>query len=164
MRMLVTPDPSGSLVFGYRVGRQRPRALQSPDVSAVLHDLKFTDSAGRPIVAHGFRSTFAEWVGDHYDEKNRCNRSCFGAPAGARPQPDRTDATTCSKLGVRSCSTGRTTFSRGIGPDVRSCSLVLRLVLPIGSEVGPTICPDTRVSQGVPGLTSDFLSPFVSVV
>ena len=67
--MLVTSDPSGSLVFGYRSGRRRPRALDSGDISEVLHGLKFTDGSGRPIVMHGFRSTFMDWVEDHFDQK-----------------------------------------------------------------------------------------------
>ena len=62
-------DPSGSLVFGYRSGRRRPRALGSGDISEVLHGLKFTDGSGRPIVMHGFRSTFMDWVEDHFDQK-----------------------------------------------------------------------------------------------
>ena len=58
-------DPSGVLVFGFRNGRRPPRALRSGEISAVLRDLGLNDVEGCPVVAHGFRSTFTDWVADH---------------------------------------------------------------------------------------------------
>ena len=58
-------DPTGALVFGFRNGRRRPRALNSADIAKVLHALELTDDEGRNVVAHGFRATFTDWVADN---------------------------------------------------------------------------------------------------
>ena len=58
-------DPSGVLVFGFRRGRRRPRALTSRELIAVLRDLGLTDGEGRSVTVHGFRSTFTDWAADH---------------------------------------------------------------------------------------------------
>ena len=58
-------DASGPLVFGYRNGRRPPHALRSADVSKVFRALGLTDGEGRPVVAHGCRSTFTDWVADN---------------------------------------------------------------------------------------------------
>ena len=58
-------DPSGVLVFGFRNGRRPPRALGSGQISAVLRGLGLNDVDGCPVVAHGFRATFTDWVADH---------------------------------------------------------------------------------------------------
>ena len=34
-------------------------------MNAVFRDLGWTDLEGRFVVAHGFRSTFTDWVADH---------------------------------------------------------------------------------------------------
>ena len=60
-------DPTGALVFGFRNGRRRPRALNSADISKVLRALKLTDDEGRNVVAHGFRATFTDWVADNQE-------------------------------------------------------------------------------------------------
>ena len=60
-------DPSGTLVFGFRNGRRPSRALKSADVCRVLRQLELTDAEGRNVVAHGFRSTFTDWVADNTD-------------------------------------------------------------------------------------------------
>ena len=57
-------DPSGGLVFGFRNGRRPPRALNSAEISKVLRGLRKIDDDGRNVVAHGFRSTFTDWVAD----------------------------------------------------------------------------------------------------
>ena len=58
-------DPRSPLVFGYRNGRRPPRALRSTDISTVLQRLALVDEEGRSVVAHGFRSTFTDWVADN---------------------------------------------------------------------------------------------------
>ena len=58
-------DPTGVLVFGFRNGRRRPRALNSADIANVLHALELKDDEDRNVVAHGFRATFTDWVADN---------------------------------------------------------------------------------------------------
>ena len=60
-------EPTGALVFGFRNGRRRPRALNSADIAKVLHALELTDDEGRNVVAHGFRATFTDWVADNQE-------------------------------------------------------------------------------------------------
>ena len=57
--------PTGSLVFGFSRGRRPARPLTSAQISKVLRDLDLADLQGRPVVAHGFRATFTDWVADN---------------------------------------------------------------------------------------------------
>ena len=75
-------DRSGPLVFGYRNGRQRPRALRSNAISKTLRSLALKDGEGRYVVAHGFRSTFTDWVADNQEA------SVEAAEAALAHEPD----------------------------------------------------------------------------
>ena len=57
--------PSGVLVFGFRVGRRPPRALNSAQIAKVLRRFELTDVDDRHVVMHGFRATFTDWVADN---------------------------------------------------------------------------------------------------
>lgn len=78
-------NPSGDLVFGFRRGRRQERAVTSAQVSRVLQkDLGLVDDEGRPIVAHGFRATFTDWVSENTDVSDEVSQAALAhAPPSA---------------------------------------------------------------------------------
>ena len=70
-------DSSGVLVFGVRNGRRPPRALGSGDISKVLRKLALKDVEGRSVVAHGFRSTFTDWVADYAKDSGEASEAAL---------------------------------------------------------------------------------------
>lgn len=78
-------NPSGDLVFGLRRGRRRACVVTSAQVSRVLQkDLGLVDDEGCPIVAHGFRATFTDWVSENTDVSEEVSQAALAhAPPSA---------------------------------------------------------------------------------
>lgn len=57
-------NPTGPLIFPVLSGRRAGRPVASSTVSRLMRSLGFVDPAGRPIVVHGFRSTFRVWAAE----------------------------------------------------------------------------------------------------
>ncbi len=91
----------GSLVFPVLGRNGRTRAVTQDMVSAALRKLGRSDPDGRPIVAHGFRSTFRRWsievfrvtreVGEAALAHGESDRTVAAYTRGADPFDDRTE-------------------------------------------------------------------------
>ena len=77
--------PGNKLIFGFRQGRRRARPVTSAAVSRVLQkELQLTDDEDRPVVAHGFRTTFTDWVSENTNVSEEVSEAALAhAPPSA---------------------------------------------------------------------------------
>ena len=85
----------GSRLRRPQQGRRAPRPLRSGEMSKVLRQLGLKDAEGRAAVAHGFRSTFADWVADHEpDSSEAADAALAHYPASSTRKRYQRNATT----------------------------------------------------------------------